>query len=172
MSDTGMKDKAMPTSVKNNENYTPQGKFFGGICGGMGGGGCLTVLSVVQSIFVFNVPKFVVFNRSLLLDVNFDVYLDGGPDPINGDPCRVPGAAITWYLAFGYDENLTPAQIMAQGNVFTSDDFLIEVQSLKIPQPTNAAWKNKIYVYAYWGIPGCVGSDTITLVKHNYDIKI
>lgn len=172
MSDSGMKDKAVAVSVKNNEYYTSQGRFFGGICGGMGGGGCLTATALTEQIFVFNVPKFVVFNRSLLLDIDMNIYLDGGADPINGDPCRLAGSGITWYLAFSYDGALTPAQIIAQGNAFSSGAMLVEVQSLKLPQPTNTAWRNKIYVHIYWGITGCVGSNAMQLVKHNYDIKI
>lgn len=149
-------------------------------CGGSGAGSCLNPLGTVQYIYSIRVPKFVVFNRSLLLQNNqsIDIGTNGGFDGICSNSF---GTRQPWYLAFSADGLLTTDQVKARGKMLNQAAFPaydIFVQSKDLPQPKDANWQGRIYVHIVWDSAAYVNKhgdfhpDMLTLVKHDTDEKI
>jgi len=170
MSDTGQQDRAYPrTSMKETSSciVLPQ-------CGGKGGGICAQVIGYTKYVWAYHVSRFDVYNRKLILkNDGLDVYTDGGA---LGDCDHTANVRQPWWLAFGVDDTLTDAEIMAQGLKFTdAAPFEIEVREDKLPQPTDTGWDGKIYIYVYWGNSNFVGvrfNPVLEVLKHDFDIKV
>lgn len=151
-------------------------------CGGSGAGACLFPLGVTQYVYPIRVPRFCVFNRSLLLrnDQEIDIATNGGFDGICANSF---GVRQPWYLAFSADGILTDQQVKDRGimlNQAAYPPYEIFVQAKDLPQPTDTNWQNRIYVHIVWdsptyvngGIGGDLHQDLLTLVKHDMDEKI
>lgn len=181
MSESGRKDLAFPRSEITDTPYQIL-KF----CGGAGGGGCYVVLGATQFVYPIRVPKFLTFNRSLLLAnkefIAIDIFTDGGPD---GFFCsNTPAVRVPWYLGFSDDGVLTDAQVKDQDIVInTAPPHEILVNWNKLPQPVlqgggvNPDWENRIYVHIVWDSPLYVMQfpmyeGILSVIKHDYDIKI
>jgi hypothetical protein len=149
-------------------------------CGGLGGGSCVVILGATQYIFNIRVPKFVVFNRSLLFSSTVQIYTDAGPD---GFGCTSSEAVQQGYwVALSADGSLTDAQVEAQG-IYIDPSMLSFGAAINIlfdwnksPQPTDASWQNKIFVHLHWASPLYVAplaltDDVLLLTKHDYDVK-
>lgn len=175
MSETGRLDLAYPKSKVDAKNA-----FWFVYCGGSGAGSCLFPLGITQYVYPIRVPKFVVFNRSLLLQNNqaVDIGSDGGFDGICANSY---GTRKPWYLAFSATGVMTDAEVKAKGKVFNQSAFPaydIFVQAKDLPQPKDAAWQGRIYVHIVWDSSSYVNThgafypDILTLVKHDVDEKI
>jgi hypothetical protein len=84
---------------------------------------------------------------------------------------------MDWWLGFGVVDSLTADQVVAQNiKITASAPCEIEVCAEDLPQPTDAGWANKIFIYMYWGNPNFVLSTRaaidLDVIKHDYDIKI
>jgi hypothetical protein len=176
MSNTGQKDRAYPRSI-----HEKRGAYIlGASCaGGKGGGAFFVYVGSDMKVIEYRVTKFDVYNRKLILrNPNFDVFADGGDNPSDPDPqYRLAGERQNWYLGFGVNSALTGPQIIAQNILITiASPCEIEVDAIDLPQPTDAGWDNRIYIYMYWGNPNFVistrSSINLDVIKHDYDIKI
>lgn len=150
-------------------------------CGGAGGGACPMIQTATGCKFAIDVNPFITHNRYLELHntgfVHF--FTDAGPD---GSCSSSYGTPITWYLAFSVDGNLTAAEIIAQDNPIESDllfsEAIYQIEGNKLPQPTNAAWANKIWIHIYWGSTAYVSGELfvdnvqyLKTVKHDFDVR-
>lgn len=148
-------------------------------CGGSGAGMCLFPLGMTQYVYPIRVPKFTVFNRSLLLrnQYKIDIGTNAGSDGICANSY---GVRQPWYLAFSATGVMSDAEVKAVGKMFNqpSDPYDIFVQAKDLPQPTDPAWQNRIYVHIVWDSPSYVNTsgafvpDMLALVKHDMDEKI
>lgn len=175
MSDSGQQDRAYPRS----EHKAVGAYLLGASCaGGKGGGACFAPVGSSMAVLEYRVPKFDVYNRKLVLrNPSFDVYFDGGSDPGCPPSGRLPGTRADWWLGFGVNSSLTGDQVVAQNiKITASSPCEITVYAEDLPQPTDAGWSNKIYIYMYWGNPNFVISNRASIdldvIKHDYDIKI
>jgi hypothetical protein len=180
MSETSRKDLAKPKSqadglLQDILQY----------CGGGGGGGCAVTMDSTQFVYPIRVPKFVVFNRSLLLRnlefVGINIYSDAGS---NGFCDHTLGTLQPWWLGFSDDGVLTDTEVKAQDimiDTLSPQDIL--VMHNKLPQPVlmgggvNPDWENRIYVHIVWDSPGLVREFALVegilqVVKYDYDEKI
>lgn len=175
MSESTRQDFAYPKSKVDSKMA-----YWFSYCGGSGAGSCLNPLGVTQYVYPIRVPKFVVFNRSLLLQNNqsIDIGTNGGFDGICSNSY---GSRRPWYLAFSADGILTDDQVKAKGKVFNQSSFPaydIFVQAKDLPQPKDANWQGRIYVHIVWDSTTYVNSngdfhpDMLFLVKHDMDEKI
>lgn len=175
MSETSRLDLAYPKS-----KVDAATAFWFIYCGGSGAGSCLNPLGVTQYVYSIRVPKFTVFNRSLLLQNNsaIDIGTNGGFD---GFCSNSFGTRQPWYLAFSADGIMTDAQVIAKGKMFNLAAFPaydIFVQAKDLPQPKDANWQGRIYVHIVWASSTYVNRhgdfhpDMLTLVKHDMDEKI
>lgn len=155
-------------------------------CGGGGGGGCATVLGATQYVYPIRVPKFLVFNRSLLLENpefnGVQIYTDAGPDGFFCD--HTLGTKQDWWLGFSDDGILTDQEVKDQNILVPSaQPQEIFVNWNKLPQPVlrgggvNPDWENRIYVHIVWEIAEFVTDsplrdNILTIVKHDYDEKL
>lgn len=175
MSETRRLDLAYPKSKVDTKSA-----FWFVYCGGSGAGSCLNALGVTQYVYPIRVPKFVVFNRSLLLQNNqaVDIGTDGGFDGF----CPISyGVRQKWWLAFSATGVMTDAEVKARGKEFNQSAFPaydIFVQSKDLPQPKDPLWQGRIYVHIVWDSALYVNSggdmhpDMFLLVKHDMDEKI
>jgi len=178
MSNVGRKDRAYPRTTK--KEIAPIYVFAEQACAdGKGGGGAYVYVTGVMAIVKYDVSKFDVFNRKMIVrNNNFDVFRDGGDDPTIPEPeYRLAGDRVDWWLAFSATPNLTAEEIVLQNNrITTPAPFDLEVDYKKLPQPTDAGWDNKIYMYMYWGDANLVinsrSEADLEVVKHDYDEKI
>ena len=150
-------------------------------CGGGGGGDCEVTLGTTSASWFYRVPKFLTYNKSLVLrNASFQgirIYTDAGPFGICSHSL---GSEVTWYLAFSVDGSLTDAQILSRGLPFSGAlPYDIDIAARYLPQPTDSAWVNRIYAHVYWGNTGYINDGTLAgtipelqIVQHNYDIKI
>lgn len=189
MSQTGKKDRAYPRS---NEDKSTNGggltRALGfrvlGFCGAVGGYVCPVVLGATQYVYSIPVSKFIVYNRSLLLQNSLfgvDIYTDGGADPFCPNTVNV---RQDWWLGFSDDGVMTDLEVKGQGNQFNAElPYQIEILGNKLPQPIlldgspNPNWDNKIYVHVVWNSalyvqPTAMFENILKVAKHNYDIKI
>lgn len=175
MSETGRLDLAYPKSKVDAKNA-----FWFIYCGGSGAGSCLLPLGITQYVYPIRVPKFVVFNRSLLLQNNqaVDIGTDAGSD---GFCPNSYGTRQPWWLAFSATGVMTDAEVKAKGKMFNQTAFPaydIFVQAKDLPQPKDVAWQGRIYVHIVWDSPSYINThgafypDILTLVKHDMDEKI
>lgn len=175
MSQTGRKDLAYPKSKV--ESWQAYWYVY---CGGSGAGSCLNVLGVTQYVYPIRVPKFTVFNRSLLLrnESAIDIGSDAGSD---GLCAHTYGSRQPWYMAFSADGVMTDDEVKTRGvmlNQSADDPYDIFIQSKDLPQPTDPDWANRIYVHIVWDSVSYVNKwgdfhpDMLTLVKHDMDEKI
>lgn len=172
MSQSGRKDLAYPKSK------VDAGQAYWYVyCGGSGAGSCLNQLGATQYVYPIRVPKFVVFNRSLLLrnDV-VDVGSDAGSD---GFCAHTYGTQQPWWIAFSADGVMTDAEVKAVGMQFQQNaGYDIFVQAKDLPQPNQPDWQNRIYVHIVWQETSYVNRngdfypDMLTVVKHDMDEKI
>lgn len=184
MSESARKDVAYPKS----QVETPRFIIFK-FCGGMGGGGCPSLLGDTEFVYPIRVPKHLVFNKSLLLNNPFPLGVDVWSDAGASGFCATSlGTRQPWWLAFSDNGILTETQIKQRGIELTAEPpFEIEVDALKLPQPVlkgggvNPNWENRIYVHIWWGDPNFVTNSpyfanrlegVLEVVKHNYDIKL
>lgn len=174
-SETGRLDLAYPKS-----KVDAKQAFWFIYCGGSGAGSCLNALGFTQYVYPIRVPKFVVFNRSLLLQNNqaIDIGSNAGFDGICSNSY---GTRKPWYLAFSATGVMTDAEVKAKGKMFNQSAFPaydIFVQAKDLPQPKDAAWQGRIYVHIVWDDASYVNDggdfhpDMLTLVKHDMDEKI
>lgn len=175
MSESGRKDLAYPKS-----KVDARMAFWFLYCGGSGAGSCLFPLGITQYVYPIRVPKFVVFNRSLLLQNNqaVDIGSDAGFDGICANSY---GTRQPFWLAFSATGVMTDAEVIAKGKVFNQSAFPaydIFVQAKDLPQPKDPNWQGRIYVHIVWTSPyfvntsGAFRPDMFTLVKHDMDEKI
>lgn len=180
MSETGKSDVGYPRSQEETRKF--QLLLF---CGGAGGGDCVVLLSGTQFVYSIKVPKFLVYNKSLILEnpefTGIDIFTDAGAA---GFCDHSAGTRIPWWIGFSDDGVLTDAEVIAQGIQITgAPPHQIEVQGLKLPQPVllgggaNPDWENRIYVHIVWGLEGAVAQFTLSelslkIVKHDYDVKV
>lgn len=173
MSDGGIQDRAYPRA----EQSSTAIRFVGGNClvGGKGGGFCQEPIGKTFDFFDYNISKFAVYNRRIILrNSGFDPYSDAGPD---GEGCdHSLGSKQPWYLGFGVDDTLTHDEIVAQNMPMDEAPFEIEIFAEKLPQPTDAGWNNKFVIYLAWGDSGFMVTSFpglfFSIIKHDYDIKI
>lgn len=180
MSETGKKDVGYPRSQDDTRKF--QLLLF---CGGMGGGDCVTLLSGTSFVYSIKVPKFLVYNKSLILEnpefTGVEIFTDAGA----ADFCdHSAGTRVSWWLGFSDDGILTDQQVIDQGIEITgAPPHQIEVQGLKLPQPVllgggvNPDWENRIYIHIVWGVEGYVASSELIdgilkIAKHDYDVKV
>lgn len=183
MSESGRKDFAYPRSEEKAANF-----MILRFCGGAGGGGCAIQLGVTQFVYSIKVPKFIVYNRSMVFEnpeqVGIDIYTDAGATMFCDHSA---GSRVNWWIGFSDNGILTDAQVKAQNMMIdvTTDPppQTIEVQGIKLPQPVlkgggaNPNWENRIYVHIVWDSPSYVteagvSEASLRLTKHDYDIKI
>lgn len=181
MSERGRNDAAYPRSEISDTPYQIL-KF----CGGLGGGGCAILLSATQFVYPIRVPKFLTFNRSLLLAnkefIGVDIYTDAGPD---GFFCtHTLGSRVGWWLGFSDTGVLTDLEVKAQDIPITgAPPHEILVNWNKLPQPIlqgggiNPDWENRIYVHIVWDSALYVSATELyegilSVTKHDYDLKI
>jgi len=185
MSESGRKDLAYPKSQVQTAPF-----IIFRLCGGAGGGDCAFVLGYNHLTYSFKVSKFIVFNRSLILNNpefnGVEVFSDGGAAGLCDHTTDVRQG---WWLAFSDDGLLTTDQVMATGTFIeaTAPPFDIEVQWNKLPQPVlagggaNPNWESRIYVHIVWSAEDLVTTsaalinqldNVLTLIKHDYDEKI
>lgn len=149
-------------------------------CGGSGVTRCAELMGSTQYVYSVRVPKFVVFNRSLILNNgtydHVGIFSDAGPIFLC-DHSR--GTRQDFWVALSVDGVLTDLEVESRGVLIASSNippYNIEFDWNKIPQPTNPAWQNRIYVHIHWASPLYVTDnpmheDILTLTKHDYDIK-
>lgn len=175
MSETGRADLAYPKS-----KVDAFQAYWYVYCGGSGAGSCLFPLGITQYVYPIRVPKFTVFNRSLLLrnQSAVDIGTNGGSD---GFCANSYGSRVPWYLAFSATGVMTDAEVKARGimlNQSADDPYDILVQAKDLPQPSDPDWQGRIYVHMVWDSAGYVNKwgsfrdDMLTLVKHDMDEKI
>lgn len=175
MSETRRLDLGYPKSKVD----SPTGYWFL-ICGGMGAGSCLLPIGFTQFVYAIKVPKFIVFNRSLLFmnDNAIDIGDDGGT---SGFCDHSFGTRKPFWIAFSADGILTDAQVKSKGKMFNQaayPAYNIFIQAKDLPQPSDASWQGKIYVHLVWDSPlyvnngGTFVDNMLTLVKHDSDEKI
>lgn len=175
MSETRRLDLAYPKS-----KVDARMAFWFVYCGGSGAGSCLNQLGATQYVYPIRVPKFVVFNRSLLLQNNQSVDI-GSNAGFDGICANSYGVRQNFWLAFSATGVMTDAQVKAKGMVFNQTAFPaydILVQAKDLPQPKDVGWAGRIYVHIVWESPSYVNTsgdmhpDMFTLVKHDMDEKI
>ena len=180
MSNRGLMNRGRPTASTDASHYLYR------YCGGSGAGLCATPLTTTSTVFSFQVPSAITYNRRIIFE-NRDLYGlrfwdNGGPNP----PCddTVGTTEYPFWLAFSDDGNLTDAEIEAQ-NIQLSGalPYAIEIPAEKLPQPilkgggANPDWVSIIYVHVLWKTIGLVneGGDItqrcLRISKHDYDIK-
>lgn len=149
-------------------------------CGGAGGGDCLPVLGTEGIVLEYRVQKYITFNRKIVFRNNeffgVRIYTDGGPV---GFCSHSLGNEVTWWMGLSSDPNLD-IETVARAGVELSGalPYDIEFEPPKLPQPTDAAWENRVYVYLWWGDAGYVAeggipdTDSFWIIKHDKDIKI
>lgn len=174
MSQTGRKDLAYPKSKIDSDMM-----YWFVYCGGSGAGFCLNPLGITQYVYPIRVPKFVVFNRSLLLN---NAYVDIGTNAGSDGFCpNSYGTRIPFWLAFSADGVMTDEEVKAKGMMFEQaayPSYDIFVQAKDLPQPKDPDWQGRIYVHVVWGSPNAVNRhgdlypDMFTVVKHDTDEKI
>lgn len=180
MSETGRKDLAKPKSEQDTILFD-----IIQYCGGGGGGGCAETMDATQFVYPIRVPKFLVFNRSLLLENpefnGVQIYTDAGAVMFCDHSL---GTLQDWWLGFSDDGVLTDQEVKDQNIVITgTPPQLIDVSWNKLPQPVllgggvNPDWENRIYVHIVWGSPDFVTDSPmregiLNVVKHDYDEKI
>lgn len=187
MSESGRQDLAYP---KSQVESTPSGFILFRLCGGAGGGDCSQLLGTNMMTFSFKVSKFIVFNRSLLLNNpefgGVDIWSDGGAS----FPCdHTSDVRQPWWLAFSADGQMSHDEVVQKGIPISADEppYDIEVQHTKLPQPVlpgggaNPDWEARIYVHIAWASASFVTNSgallnqldsVLKLVKHDYDEKI
>jgi len=177
MSETSRADLAYPKS-----KVDAATAFWFSYCGGSGAGACYLPLGVTQYVYPIRVPKFTVFNRSLLLTNNneIDIVTDAGN---NGLCPNSFGTRQPWWLAFSATGVMTDAEVKARGRIFNQAAYPaydIFVQSKDLPQPNDPAWQGRIYVHIVWDSPlymnqangADLNPDMLTVVKHDMDERI
>lgn len=175
MSETGRADLAYPKS-----KVDAWQAYWYVYCGGSGAGSCLLPLGITQYVYPIRVPKFTVFNRSLLLrnQSAIDIGTNAGSDGLCPNSW---GVRRPWYLAFSATGVMTDAEVKARGvmlNQSADDPYDIFVQSKDLPQPSDPDWQGRIYVHMVWESAGFMNAfgafhdDMLTLVKHDMDEKI
>lgn len=165
--------------------------------GGKGGGlPCPEPLGTDRNVLSFENDPFMVYNRLLILTVDFGfdtlVWTDGGADAncSNTKDTRVPV-----YVAVSSSSNLTEAEIKEQDRIVpasfsSSDDPLFFTYRDRtedgaigfIPQPTDPAFDGNTYVTLYWGdpsyvtnsgtLPGTGSFDEIGAIKEDYEERV
>ena len=175
MSDNGQQNRAYPRS----EHKEVGAWLIGAACaGGKGGGATCYPIGYSMKVIEYKVSRFDVYNRKLVLfNKLFDVFFDGGADPGFPPDGRLPGARADWWLGFGTTDTLTADQVVAQKiKITATHPCEIEIDAADLPQPTDAGWANKIFIYMYWGNPAYVigtwQTVNLEVIKHDYDIKI
>lgn len=168
---------------KSQQEYSPLKLFQ--ICGGAGGGECLELAGVTHVIWAYRVPKFITYNRKVVfLNPEFlgvQMFTDGGPAGFCNHSADTEVPFWVGLSASDADdpETVAKAGVELSGNL----PYEIEFYADKIPQPTELAWANIIYVYVWWGDTGYINGGNVggqisderplfQLVKHDYDIKI
>lgn len=180
MSQTGRKDLAKPKSQQ--ETVLLDIIQY---CGGGGGGGCPITMDATQFVYPIRVPKFLVFNRSLLLEnpefIGVNIYTDAGATMFCDHSL---GSLVDWWLGFSANGVLTDAEVKAQDiQISGMSPHEIFVNWNKLPQPVlrgggvNPDWENRIYVHIVWDSAGFVTESPmrdgiLNVVKHDYDEKI
>lgn len=174
--DSGRHDLAYPKSQVDSPLFT---LFYA--CGGSGSTNCPTTMGVTQYVYSTRVPKFVVFNRSLIFDngtysPGVTIYSDGGSDAFCSHTLSV---RQDFWVALSANGVLTDAQVMARGVHVAGSNippYNIQFDWNKIPQPKDAGWQNKIFIHIVWASTlyvtrNAMHDDILTLTKHDYDIK-
>lgn len=175
MSETGRADLAYPKSKVDDRTA-----FWYSYCGGSGAGSCLNTLGATQYVYPIRVPKFTVFNRSLLLTNNLavDIGTNAGFDGICANSY---GTRQPFWLAFSATGVMTDAAVKAVGimlNQASYPAYDIFVQAKDLPQPSDADWQGRIYVHIVWDSAGYVNDggdmhpDMFNLTKHDMDERI
>jgi hypothetical protein len=174
MSQSGRKDAAYPKSKVDDAQM-----FWFIYCGGMGAGECRNPLGVTQYVYPIRVPKFVVFNRSLLLTNEQGVEI--GTDTSVGLCTHNFGTRVPFWLAFSADGVMTDDEVKSKGMMFDQsalDPYDIFIQSKDLPQPTDPDWVNRIYVHIVWDSASYYNRwsdmrpDILKVTKHDMDEKI
>lgn len=172
MSEQGKSDIGYP----NTQQLTSSDYIYVQPCGGLGGAICPGPLGAKYYVYPIRIPKFVVFNRRMFFRnpelFSIDPHTDGGFDGLcdNSLDTRVP-----WKISFSVDGVLTDDEMQAGAEFDQAPPFEIEVGHLKLPQPTDPSWENKIFVHIWHGDPLHVqffGNVQLDLIKHDYDIKL
>ncbi len=159
-------------------------------CGGSGAGSCLDPLVGRSTFFLIEVPKFIAYNRRLVL-LNDEVtglrfWNDAGSDGICSH--SMGSTEYPFWLAFSDGNSggfMTDEEIENQGIQLSGAlPYEIEVPADKLPQPVlpgggpNPEWTSVIYVHVLWKEPGLIneggdiGKRSLRVVKHDYDIVI
>lgn len=158
-------------------------------CGGGGGGGCPDLLGATGVILPIRVPKYITYNRKIVLQNNeffgFRVYNDGGK---GGFCSHSLGAEQPFWVGLTADsgadiETAAKAGLQLSGAL----PYEVEFPALLCPQPTDPAWENIVYVCVWWGnsgyinesgfsaaaIASAMGSSTapVAIIKHDKDSK-
>lgn len=175
MSESGRADVGYPKSKVDNGTA-----YWLLLCGGFGAVQCLFPLGFTQYVYPIRVPKFTVFNRSLLLmnDGAVDIGEDGGSTMF----CAYSfGTRKPFYLAFSADGVMTDDEVKAKGKMINQPAipaYNIFIQSKDLPQPSDPDWDGRIYVHIVWDSPnylndgGIFRPDMFIVVKHDMDEKI
>jgi len=181
MSETTRQNLGYPrTELKDVSNFRIL-KF----CGGAGGGACVVLLGATQFVWPVRVPKFLTYNRSLILEnpefIGVDIFTDGG---VSGFCDHSAVTRVPWWVGFSDTGVLTDQQVRDQGiQINSAPPHEIEVQGLKLPQPVllgggaNPNWSGRIYIHIVWDSPLYVQAvnmydGILRMIKHDYDIKV
>lgn len=158
-------------------------------CGGGGGGGCPDLLGATHIIIPIRVPRYITYNRKIILNNNeffgFRIFQDAGSDGLCDHSY---GAEQSFWMGLSADSAADPESTAKAGVELSGAlPYEVEFPANKCPQPTDAAWENIVYVYVWWGDATMLNesgfsaatiaqvinesSAPITLVKHDKDSK-
>lgn len=178
----GLQDRGKPDALNVASHYLFR------YCGGTGGAPCADILNTTSTVFSFRVPKLLTFNRRIIFENpefrGIRIWNDGGAADLCSHSTASP--EHTFYVAFSDDGVMSDAEIVQKGIPLSGAlPYTFEVTAERLPQPVlpnnggpNPSWNNRIYVHVYWGNAAYVNegspisSNSLVIVKHDYDIKV
>lgn len=150
-------------------------------CGGAGGGGCLEPLGITGIMLAYRVPKFITFNRKIILEnkefLGVRIYNDAGPA---GFCDHSIGTEQNWFIGLTADSGADIEDTAKAGYELNGAlPYDIEFPADLCPQPTDPTWESIVYVAVYWGsatflndnVPSAVAEISFDLKKHDKDTK-
>ncbi len=161
------------------------GYLFFKYCGGGGAGACVVPTGQTGVVLDYRLQRYIVYNKRIVFEnkefFGARFYTDAGSD---GSCPNSLGSEVPFYMALSIDGNLTDAEVQAQGVQLSGAlPYDIEFLSNKIPQPSEGAWSDHIFVHLYWGSSAYIWENSIAgatvptdaafrIKKHDYDIRL
>lgn len=182
MSESGMRNRGRPDALVEASHML----FL--YCGGSGAGGCITPPSGRSAVFSFQVPKFITYNRRLVLEnkvvSGLRFWNNAGSDGICPNSLGV--VESPFWVAFTDNGILDENSIETKGiRLSGALPYNFEVPADHLPQPVlpngggpNPNWVSIIYVHVFWKTAGLmneggvIGNRSVKIAKHDYDIVL